>query len=118
MTTTTAFSDVVYKFSTPTNTDTLVTSASSSLTTIDHTGIDFNLQIVEKGNRALASTNYGSSIVGSGPTEIGSDITQALANVITMVFVEKSILTAATDNAGSGRNIRSMKLIVNVDPNA
>jgi len=57
-------------------------------------------------------------VVGSGSDEINSTTSQDLANIITRYFDDKAIMSAATDATGTGRNIRSMKLIVDIDPSA
>lgn len=121
--TTTAFSDVIYKFDTPTTAGTVPTITTTTLYQNTHSDIDFNLQIVEKGNKAASSTNFASSSVGSATNQIDDDVSQDLANIITAVLVDRSILTINLSNVvsgvvGSGRNIRSMKLIINVDPYA
>lgn len=114
--TTTAPSDLIVKFDTPTDTSTLHTLGSTDLVA-GYTGIDFNLQIVEKSNQNLEAGKVGSTVVGSD--KINTTTSQDLANVIARFFVNENILTEATDGVGgSGRNIRSMKLIVNVDPTA
>ena len=116
--TTAAPSDLIVKFDTPTDTSTVHVLSTGSLTT-GETGIGFNLQIVEKGEDPLGDGSIGSTIIGSGATQINTVTSQDLANLITQYFGDKSILVPASDGAGgSGRNIRSMKLIVNVDPGA
>ncbi len=132
--TTTAFSDLIFKFDAVTDASEiesnivqaggdnspLALDASGGVHGPGAHGISFNLQIVEKGNPASSSTNFESSIVGTVANEIDNETSKALANLITKFFALKSILrisetTAAT---GVGRNIRSMKLIVNIDPTA
>jgi hypothetical protein len=109
-------SDLIVKFNTPTDTSTLHTLGSTALVN-GYTGIDFNLQIVEKSNQNLGSGTVGSTVVGSN--KINNTTSQELANVIARYFANENILTEATNGVGgAGRNIRSMKLIVNVDPTA
>lgn len=118
--TSTAFSDVVYKFNTPTTAGAVPTITTTNLFQNTHTDIGFNLQIVEKGDQAASSTNFASSSVGSAATQIDDDVSQDLANIITAVLVDRSILTinlsSTSTGPNPGRNIRSMKLIINVDP--
>ena len=123
MTTTTAPSDLIVKFDALTDQTTTVTLAAAtsySPTTLNQgaTGISFNLQIVEKGQTALTTGSVGSTVVGSAGTQINSVTAKELAYVIARYFSDKSILTEAAFANGDGRNIRSMKLIVNVDPTA
>lgn len=122
MTTTTAPSDLIVKFDALTDQTTAVTLAAAtsySPTTLNQgaTGISFNLQIVEKGQTALTTGSVGSTVVGSAGTQINIVTAKELAYVIARYFSDKSILTEAIAD-GTGRNIRSMKLIVNVDPTA
>ena len=123
MTTTTAPSDLIVKFDALTDQTTTVTLSSAgssySPTTLNQgaAGISFNLQIVEKGQTALTTGSVGSTVVGSAGTQINTVTAKELAYVIARYFSDKSILTEAVAD-GTGRNIRSMKLIVNVDPTA
>jgi hypothetical protein len=120
--TTTAPSDLIVKFDALTDQTTTVTlgaTTSYSPTTLSpgETGISFNLQIVEKGQSDLAAGSVGSTVVGSNGDQINTVTSKELAYVIARYFSDKSILTEG-DGGGNGRNIRSMKLIVNVDPTA
>ena len=108
----------IFKFDTVTTTDTIHAITTAALTSPGETGIKFNLQIVEKGSAALSASSAGSTVVGSGTNKINSTTSQDLANIITRYFDDKDIISAATDAAGAGRNIRSMKLIVDIDPSA
>jgi hypothetical protein len=118
MATTAAPADIIVKFDTPTNTSAFPAIATGTLDT-SGTGISFNLQIVEKADDPLGDGSIGSTIIGSGATQINTVTSQELANMIAQYFLDKTILTSASDGAGgTGRNIRSMKLIVNVDPSA
>lgn len=110
-------SDLIVKFDTPTDQSTLHTFTSGVLPP-EAVGISFNLQIVEKGKAGLGASLVGSSVIGSAEDSINSATSQELANMITKYFSDKSILTPALDASGTDRNIRSMKLIVNVDPTA
>lgn len=118
--TTTAPGDIIAKFNTPTDQSTLHTLSTGSLA-LGETGISFNLQIIEKGLSAVAIVplTVSTSVIGTGEDQFNPATSQELANVIAQYLSDKSILTAASNGAGgSGRNIRSMKLIVNVDPTA
>jgi len=118
MTTTTAPSDLIVKFDTTTDTTTLPTIGSSTLAS-GATGILFNLQIVEKpAEDPLAAGSIGSTVIGSAAGQINTTTSLDLANLITQYFADKSILSIPASAGAAGRNIRSMKLIVNVDPTA
>ena len=112
----TAPSDLIVKFDASTDTTTTFTLGSTALTSGEN-GISFNLQIIEKGQDALATGSVGSTVVGSGTTEINTLTSKELAYVIARYFADKGVLIPG-NAAGVGRNIRSMKLIVNVDPTA
>lgn len=106
-------SDLIVKFDSVTDASTFPSITTTALTS--GTGINFNLQIIEKGIKVLGTdpSTVGSTKVGSDTDEINNITSQELANLITQYFSDKSILAAA---AGTGSNIRSMKLIVNIDP--
>lgn len=106
--------DLIVKFNTPTDGTTEVPAITSGTLT-SGIGINFNLQIVEKGWNSMAIGNVVTTVIGSSDTEFNTVTSQELANLITKYLSDKSILSAA---AGTGSNIRSMKLIVNVDPTA
>jgi len=110
-------SDLIVKFDTPSNQDTIYTLTAGTLDAA-RTGIAFNLQIVEKGDDNLETDGISSTVIGSTSDRINTTTSQELANLISKYFSDKSILQPATAASGTGRNIRSMKLIVNVDPNA
>lgn len=121
--TTTAFSDVIYKFSTPTTAGTVPTISTTTLFANTHDNIDFNLQIVEKGNHSASSNNFSSTSVGPASNQFDDDVSRELANIITAVLNDKALMTINLTNVvpgvvGSGRNIRSMKLVINIDPYA
>lgn len=119
---TTTPSDLIVKF------DAVTTNSTAVYTGLGTTelqglqlGINLNLQIVEKGPLPLAGTGtVGSTVVGTGTGEFDIENCKDLANIITRYFVDKSILHGATDSddnlSTTVPNIRSMKLIVNVDP--
>ena len=117
MTTTSPPSDLIVKFDTPTNQDTIYAVTTGGSLATGETGIAFNLQIVEKPEDTIVSGGISSSVIGSASDEINTTTSQQLANLISKYFSDKSILQAAAAD-GTGRNIRSMKLIVNVDPTA
>lgn len=109
----------IFKFDTVTTTDTVHAITTNALSSPTETGIKFNLQIVEKGSAALSASSAGSTVVGNSSDEINSTTSQDLANIITRYFKDKSIMSATTDaNGDVTRNIRSMKLIVDIDPSA
>ena len=110
-------SNQIFKFDIETNTTALPT-VFPALSTPGETGIPFNLQIVEK---FAPGTPFGSQVIGStvvGMDVINDDVAVDIANLITSYFADHAILTSATDSEGTNRNVRSMKLIVNVDPTA
>lgn len=120
--TTTTPSDLIVKF------DAITTNSTAVYTGLGTTelqglqlGIKLNLQIVEKGPLPSPGTGtVGSTVVGTGTGEFDIENCKDLANIITRYFVDKSILHGATDSdtnpSTTVPNIRSMKLIVNVDP--
>ena len=110
----------IFKFDTVTTTDTVhAIPAATALNSPGGTGIKFNLQIVEKGSAALSASSACSTVVGNSSDEINSTTSQDLANIITRYFKDKGIMSATTDaNGDVTRNIRSMKLIVDIDPSA
>jgi hypothetical protein len=118
MTTTAAPSNLIVKFDTLTDTSSFSPPSAGPLDA-GATGISFTLQIIARAD-PLISGGLQSTVIGSDPGQINNVTSQDLANVIAQYFSDKSILVPSTDGAGgSGRNIRSMKLIVNVvDPGA
>lgn len=116
-------SDLIVKFDAVTDQSTIFAVTTGGTLDAGETGISFNLQVVEKGiNSAvhpLQPNIVGSEVVGSGTNQINTVTSQDLANLISQYFSDKGILNAAIDGTGgTGRNIRSMKLIVNVDSSA
>ena len=114
-------SDLIVKFDAVTTSSTTEYSLGSTPLSGLELDINLNLQIVEKG--PLPSTGpstVGSTVVGTGSGEFNTDNCKELANIITRYFVNKNILHGATDSdtnpSTTVPNIRSMKLIVNVDP--
>lgn len=109
-------SDLIVKFDILTDPVTVVTLTTDALS-VGESGISFNLQIIEKGELDLTAGSIGSTVVGNSTDKINTVTAQELAYLITRYFSDKTIL-APGDATGAGRNIRSLKLIVNIDPSA